>query len=80
MHVEARDGGCRLWVHAPSVGERIGLGNSLDACLRDRGEALCLGEVWQPLLTPALHKATSFSAGPRLMPSAFGSTSLPTVS
>jgi len=45
------------------VGERIGLGNSLDACLRDRGEALCLGEVWQPLLTPALHKATSFSAG-----------------
>ena len=63
VHVEARDGGCRLWVHAPSVGERIGLGNSLDACLRDRGEALCLGEVWQPLLTPALHKATSFSAG-----------------
>ena len=63
MHVEAREGGCRLWVHAPSVGERIGLGNNLDACLRDRGEALCLGEVWQPLLTPTLHKATSFSAG-----------------
>ncbi|AII49457.1 organic colvent ABC transporter permease [Synechococcus sp. KORDI-52] len=63
VHVEAKDGGCRLWVHVPSVGERIGLGSSLDACLRDRGEALCLGEVWQPLLTPALNKATTFSPG-----------------
>ncbi|MCB4406709.1 RNB domain-containing ribonuclease [Synechococcus sp. MU1642] len=63
VHVEPIGGGCRLWVHVPSVGERIGLGNSLDACLRDRGEALCLGQVWQPLLTPALNKATSFSAG-----------------
>ncbi|MCB4398889.1 RNB domain-containing ribonuclease [Synechococcus sp. MU1625] len=63
VHVEAKDGGCRLWIHVPSVGERIGLGSSLDVCLRDRGEALCLGEVWHPLLTPALHKATSFSTG-----------------
>jgi len=63
VHVEAKDGGCRLWVHVPSVGERIGLGSSLDACLRDRAEALCLGEIWQPLLTPALNKATTFSSG-----------------
>ena len=63
VHVEAKDGGCRLWVHVPSVGERIGMGNSLDAFLRDRGEALCLGEVWQPFLTPSLNKVTSFSAG-----------------
>ena len=63
VHVEAKDGGCRLWVHAPSVGERIGLGSSLDSCLRDRGEALCLGQIWQPLLTPALNKATTFSSG-----------------
>ena len=63
VHVEAKDGGCRLWVHVPSVGERIGTGSSLDACLRDRGEALCLGEIWQPLLTPALNKATTFSSG-----------------
>ena len=63
VHVEAKDGGCRLWVHVPSVGERIGMGNSLDACLRDRSEALCLGEIWQPLLTPTLNKATTFSSG-----------------
>ena len=63
VHVEAKDGGCRLWVHVPSVGERIGIGSSLDTCLRDRGEALCLGEIWQPLLTPALHKATTFCPG-----------------
>ena len=63
VHVEAKDGGCRLWVHVPSVAERIGMGNSLDACLRDRSEALCLGEIWQPLLTPTLNKATTFSSG-----------------
>ena len=63
VHVEAKDGGCCLWVHVPSVAERIGIGSSLDSCLRDRGEALCLGEIWQPLLTPALNKATTFSTG-----------------
>ena len=63
IHVEARDGGIRLWVHAPTVSERIGLGNSLDGWLRDRSEALCLGGAWHGLLTPALSKACSFNVG-----------------
>ena len=42
------------------MAERLGLGSSLDAWLRDRGEALCLGETWRALLTPALTKACSF--------------------
>ena len=63
IHAEARDGGIRLWVHAPSVSERLGVGNSLDAWLRERGEALCLGEAWQSLLTPSLTKACRFKVG-----------------
>ena len=63
IHVEARDGGIRLWIHAPTVSERIGLGNNLDAWLRDRSEALCLGGAWHGLLTPALSKACSFKVG-----------------
>ena len=63
VHVEARDGGCRLWLHAPSVAERFGQGNSLDLWIRERAEAICLGEEWQPLLTPAITKACRFKAG-----------------
>ena len=63
IHVEAREGGTRLWVHAPTVAERLGLGSSLDTWLRERSEALCLGDTWRALLTPALTKACSFKVG-----------------
>ena len=63
IHVEAHAGGSRLWVHAPAVSERIGAGNSLDLWLRERGEAICLGETWQPLLSAALNKASRFAVG-----------------
>ena len=63
VHLEARDGGSRLWLHAPSVAERFGQGNSLDLWIRERAEAICLGEEWQPLLTPAITKACCFKAG-----------------
>ena len=63
VNVEARDGGSRLWLHAPSVAERFGQGNSLDLWIRERAEAICLGEEWQPLLTPAITKACCFKAG-----------------
>ncbi|MDP7999468.1 MAG: RNB domain-containing ribonuclease [Synechococcus sp. SP1 MAG] len=63
VHVEARDGGCRLWVHAPAVAERITGSNALDLWLRERMEALCLGDNWQPLLQPSLNAATTFVPG-----------------
>ncbi len=63
VHVEARDGGSRLWLHAPSVAERFGQGNSLDLWLRERAEAICMGEQWLPLLTPAITKACRFKEG-----------------
>ena len=63
VHVEARDGGCRLWLHAPAVAERVMGSNALDLWLRDRMEALCLGENWQPLLQPSLNTITNFIPG-----------------
>ena len=63
VHVEPHAGGSRLWIHVPSVAERLGSGNSLDLWLRERSEAICLGEVWQPLLNNALNKASQFNVG-----------------
>ncbi|MBM5799271.1 MAG: RNB domain-containing ribonuclease [Cyanobacteria bacterium K_DeepCast_35m_m2_023] len=57
------DNGWRLWVHAPSVAERVAPGSSTDQWLRQQGHALCLGDQWQPLLSPALSKACAFKSG-----------------
>jgi ribonuclease R len=63
LSLEEREGGWRLWLHAPAVAERVGAGSTLDAWLRDQGEAFCLGNRWLPLLTPALAKASQFRVG-----------------
>ena len=63
VYVEASDGGCRLWLHAPAVAERIIGSNALDLWLRERMESLCLGEHWQPLLQPSLNTLTNFVPG-----------------
>ncbi|MGB1621147.1 MAG: RNB domain-containing ribonuclease [Synechococcus sp.] len=63
VHVLPHAGGSRLWVHAPAVAERLGVGSAVDQWLKERGEALCLGQSWQPLLSPALAKASAFTPG-----------------
>lgn len=63
VHVEPHEGGSRLWVHAPTVAERLAPGQALDAWIKERGEALCLGEVWQPLLNGPLDEACRFTVG-----------------
>ena len=63
VHVVPHAGGCRLWVHAPTVAERLGMGSSVDLWLRERGEAICLAEVWQPLLNSTLSKSCRFHPG-----------------
>ena len=63
VHVEPHAGGTRLWVHVPTVAERLGIGNNLDIWIKDRAEALCLGEVWHPLLSQAFSKACGFNVG-----------------
>ena len=63
IHVVPHAGGTRLWVHAPAVAERLGAGSAVDQWLKDRGEALCLGQGWQPLLSNALAKACALKPG-----------------
>jgi ribonuclease R len=57
------NGGLQLWVHAPTIAERVTIGGSLDLWMRDCGDALCLGSRWLPLLPPALARAARFSVG-----------------
>jgi len=57
--------GWRLWVHAPSVAERLAAGGALDLWLREQAEALCVGPRWLPLLPAALTKAAAFTSGQR---------------
>ncbi len=59
--VEAREGGVRIWLHIPTVAERIGLGSNLDLWLREKGESFCLGNSWNPLLSDALNKTSKFT-------------------
>ena len=63
LALEERDGGWTLWLHAPAVAERFGTGTALDLWLRQQADALCMGQQWLPLLSPALAKAAAFKPG-----------------
>lgn len=63
LSLEQREDGWRLWLHAPSVGERISPDGALDHWLRQRAETVCLGERWLPLLSNPLVKDTAFDTG-----------------
>ncbi|MFM8524834.1 MAG: RNB domain-containing ribonuclease [Cyanobacteriota bacterium] len=63
LSLESLDDGWRLWVHAPSIAERLGVGSNLEHWLREQGEAICLGSRWLPLLPATLTRAASFAVG-----------------
>ena len=63
MYVEPHSGGIRLWIHSPSVAERVSLGNNLDNWLLQRSETHCLGNAWSTLLSKNLTKACEFKTG-----------------
>jgi ribonuclease R len=63
LSLEEREGGWRLWLHAPAVAERVGFGTALDGWLREQGDAICAGSSWLPLLPAALAKAAAFQPG-----------------
>ncbi len=63
VSLEKKEEGWRLWVHSPSVAERISLGGGLDGWLREKADAICLGSPWLPLLPPALARASEFRTG-----------------
>jgi ribonuclease R len=63
LSLEPRETGWRLWVHAPTVAERLGLATTVDTWIRERGDAFPLGKRWRALLPPSLAKASAFSPG-----------------
>ncbi len=60
IHVEPKEGGTRLWVHSPTIAERVSIGNNLDNWLFKRAESHCLGNKWNTLLNESLMQASQF--------------------
>ena len=46
LYAEHHEGGYRIWIHSPTVSERLNLGSKLDNFLKDKGEIICLGNNW----------------------------------
>ena len=60
LYIEANAGGAKVYIHIPTISERIGIGTSNDIWLRNEGEAYCLGNYWRSLLDEALTTSSSF--------------------
>ena len=60
LYAEPYEGGNRIWIHSPSVSERINIGGKLDKYLQDKGEVTCLGNNWLEFLNEGLNSASEF--------------------
>ena len=60
IYAQPYEGGNRIWIHAPSVSERINLGGKLDKYLNEKGEVICLGNNWLEFLNESLTSASQF--------------------
>ena len=60
LYAQPYEGGTRIWVHAPTISERINLGGKLDKYLKDKGEVICLGNNWLEFLNESLKSASQF--------------------
>ena len=55
------EGGYKIWIHSPSVGERINIGSKLDQYLKVKGEVICLGNNWIEFLNESLRTSSQFN-------------------
>ncbi len=60
IYAEPFEGGNRIWLHSPTVSERINLGGKLDEYLKKKGEVICLGNNWLEFLNESLSSASRF--------------------
>ncbi len=60
VYSEPYEGGYRLWLHSPSVSERINIGSKLDKFLMNKGEIICLGNNWLEFLSESLNSVSEF--------------------
>jgi len=61
LYAEPYEGGSRIWVHAPTISERINLGGKLDNYLKEKGEVICLGNDWLDFLNESLTSSSQFN-------------------
>ena len=61
IFAEPYEGGTKIWIHSPTVAERLVLGGKLDEYLKENGEIICLGHDWKPFLTDSLKNVTEFN-------------------
>ncbi len=60
IFAQPHEGGYKLWLHSPSVSERINIGSKLDEYLKSKGEVICLGNDWLEFLTNTLKSTSKF--------------------
>ena len=60
IFAQPNEGGNRIWIHSPTISERINLGGKLDQFLKDKGEIICLGNNWIDFLNESLKTASKF--------------------
>ncbi len=60
LFAQPYEGGNRIWIHCPTVSERINIGSKLDKYLKDKGEVICLGNNWLDFLNESLSSASQF--------------------
>ena len=60
LYAQPYEGGSRVWLHAPSISERLNIGSKLDMYLRNRGEIICLGNNWLEFLSESLTSVSKF--------------------
>tara|TARA_Y100001968_G_scaffold124044_1_gene113037 strand:+ start:4557 stop:6866 length:2310 start_codon:yes stop_codon:yes gene_type:complete len=61
LYAEPYEGGNRIWIHTPTVSERVNFGGKLDRFLKDKGEVICLGNDWREFLNESLNSASKFN-------------------
>ncbi len=60
LFAQPYEGGNRIWVHSPTISERINLGSKLDQFLKNKGEIICLGNNWLEFLSESLKSSSEF--------------------
>ena len=60
LYAQPFEGGNRIWIHSPTVSERLNIGGKLDNFLKDKGEVNCLGNNWLEFLNESLSNASEF--------------------
>ncbi len=60
IYAKPNEGGFRVWIHSPTVSERMNMGGKLDQFLKVRAEAICLGNNWLDFLSNSLRSVSEF--------------------